>query len=102
MFSQYPSTIIKELKLSNFMHYKGIKLKGFALNLKEFKANLNFHVHARPEVSSLTFISGVHPLSQQEAAKLLLREFSVLDLHQVGCHAKRIVLEISFPLLPTT
>lgn len=53
-------------------------------------------------ISCLTFISRVHPLGQQEAAELLLRQLGILDLHQVGSHAERIVLEVSFPLLATT
>lgn len=50
----------------------------------------------------LTFISRVHPLSQQEAAELLLSQLSVLDLHQVRSHPERIVLEVSFAVLATT
>lgn len=64
--------------------------------------NLNSDMHTVSEVSSLTFISRVHPLGQQEAAELLLRQFRVLDFHQVGSHAERIVLDISFPFLPAT
>lgn len=63
---------------------------------------LNSDMHTVSEVSSLTFISRVHPFGQQEAAELLLRQFSVLDFHQVWRHAERIVLDISFPLLPAT
>lgn len=51
---------------------------------------------------SITFISRVHPLSKQEAAKLFLVQLSILDFHQVRCHAERIVLKIPLTLLATT
>lgn len=50
----------------------------------------------------LTIISGVNSLSQQEAAELVFSMYSVLDLHQVGGHAERIVLQIALTLLTPT
>lgn len=52
--------------------------------------------------AGLTFVSRVHPLSQQEAAELFFRQFSILNFHQVRGHTERIVLEIPFTLLPAT
>lgn len=52
-------------------------------------------------VPSITFISRVHPLSKQEAAKLFFIQLSILDFHQVRSHAERIVLKIPFSLLAT-
>lgn len=51
---------------------------------------------------SITFISRVHPLSKQEAAKLFFIQLSILDFHQVRGHAERVVLKIPFALLATT
>lgn len=51
---------------------------------------------------SLTIITRVNPLSQEEAAELVLSMHCVLDLHQVGCHAERIVLQVALTLLSTT
>lgn len=53
-------------------------------------------------VPSITFISRVHPLSKQEAAKLLFIQLGSLDFHQVRGHAERIVLKIPFALLAST
>lgn len=53
-------------------------------------------------VPSITFISRVHPLREQEAAKLFFIQLSILDFHQVWSHAERIVLKIPFALLATT
>lgn len=53
-------------------------------------------------VPSITFISRVHPLSKQEAAKLFFIQLSILDFHQVRGHAERVVLKIPFALLATT
>lgn len=50
----------------------------------------------------LTFVSRVHPLSQQEAAELFFRQFSILNFHQVRGHTERIVLKVPFTLLPAT
>lgn len=49
----------------------------------------------------LTVIARVNSLSQQEAAELVLSMYGVLDLHQVGCHAEGIVLQITLTLLTT-
>lgn len=49
----------------------------------------------------LTVITRVNFLSQQEAAELVFSMDGVLDLHQVGCHAERIVLQIALTLLTT-
>lgn len=51
---------------------------------------------------SITFISRVDPLSKQEAAELFFIQLSILDFHQVGGHAERIVLKIPLALLTTT
>lgn len=50
----------------------------------------------------LTIVTRVDSLSQQEAAELVFSMHSVLDLHQVGRHTERIVLQIPLALLPTT
>jgi len=50
---------------------------------------------------TITFVTGVHPLGQQEAAELLLAQLGILDFHPVGSHAERIVLQISFTRLTT-
>lgn len=50
----------------------------------------------------LTIITRVNSLGQQEAAELVFSVHGVLDLHQVGCHAERIVLEIALTLLTAT
>lgn len=50
----------------------------------------------------LTIVTRVDSLCQQEAAELVFSMHSVLDLHQVGRHAERIVLQIPLALLPTT
>lgn len=51
---------------------------------------------------TLTIITRVNPLSQEEAAKLVLSMFGVLYLHQVGRHAKWIVLQVALTLLTST
>lgn len=50
----------------------------------------------------LTIITRVNALSQQEAAELVLSVLCVLDLHQVRCHAKRVVLQVPLTLLTAT
>lgn len=44
------------------------------------------------KAAGLTFISGVHPLSQQETAELFLSQLRILDFHQVWSHAERKVV----------
>lgn len=53
-------------------------------------------------VAGLTFVSRVHPLSQQEAAELFLSQFSILDFHQVRSHTERVVLKVPFTLFTAT
>lgn len=50
---------------------------------------------------ALTVVAGVNSLSQQEAAELVFSMYGVLDLHQVGCHAERVVLQVALTLLTT-
>ncbi len=51
---------------------------------------------------ALTIITRVNSLGQQEAAELVFSMHRVLDLHQVGRHAERIVLQVALTLLTTT
>lgn len=60
------------------------------------------HLRVKHVVSVLTFISWVDPLSQEEAAELLLTQLSILDFHQVRSHTERVVLEIPLALLTAT
>lgn len=50
---------------------------------------------------SLTIITRVNSLSQQEAAELVFRVHCVLDLHPVRCHAEWIILQVALALLTT-
>lgn len=56
----------------------------------------------RNTFSFYTFITRVNSLSQQEAAELVFSVDCVLDLHQVGGHAERIVLQVTLTLSSTT
>lgn len=49
-----------------------------------------------------TIITRVNSFSKQEAAELVFSMNSVLDFHQVGRHAERIVLQVTLALLTTT
>lgn len=51
---------------------------------------------------SFTIITRVNSLSEQKAAELVFSMCSVLDFHQVGRHAERIVLQVTLALLTTT
>lgn len=51
---------------------------------------------------SFTIITRVNSLSKQEAAELVFGMDSVLDFHQVGRHAERIVLQVTLALLTPT
>lgn len=51
---------------------------------------------------SFTIVTRVNSLSKQKAAELVFSMYSVLDLHQVGRHAERIVLQVTPALLTTT
>lgn len=51
---------------------------------------------------SFTIITRVNSLSEQKAAELVFSVCSVLDFHQVGRHAERIVLQVTLALLTTT
>lgn len=53
-------------------------------------------------VSVFTIVTGVDPFSQQEAAELVFGMDGVLDLHQVGRHAERIILQVAPALLTAT
>lgn len=53
-------------------------------------------------VSVFTIVTRVNPFSQQEAAELVFGMDGVLDLHQVGRHAERIILQVALALLTAT
>lgn len=55
--------------------------------------------YIRNALQVLTFVTRVNPFGQQETAELVFGMYSVLDLHQVRCHAKRIVLQIALARL---
>lgn len=47
----------------------------------------------------LTVVTRVNPFGQQETAELVFSVYSVLDLHQVRCHAEGIILQVALTRL---